>query len=207
MDFTVERIQRFDHHGLHCRNKGQRARPRHLHQTTFILGQDAPCYLTSHKQAFSGMSSDGSPHVFRLRDPCYPSQHHNRLDLSDMAAPPHGSLQTHTKEVHGFKATPARTDPMAENWARYRSGRAARELTHPDGPSEMRTSYSLTHTAPVTDQQQQPFGRQTRRHQHNILTGEQRRSGAAPTNTRLTRHKQLWAARRWETDCCTLRLH
>lgn len=53
------------------------------------------------------MSSDGSPHVFRLRDPCYPSQHHNRLDLSDMAAPPHGSLQTHTKEVHGFKATPA----------------------------------------------------------------------------------------------------
>lgn len=60
---------------------------------------------------------------------------------------------------------------MAENWARYRSGRAARELTHPDGPSEMRTSYSLTHTAPVTDQQQQPFGRQTRRHQHNILTG------------------------------------
>lgn len=59
---------------------------------------------------------------------------------------------------------------MAENWARYRSGRAARELTNPDGPSEVRTTYRSTHMAPVTDQQQ-PFGRQTQWHQHNILTG------------------------------------
>lgn len=138
MDFTAERIERFDHHGLNCRNKAQKARPRHLHQTTFILGQEAPCYLTSHKQVahntvcvfvcmratsslhvlllfllcqtFSGMSSDGSPLVFRLPEPSYPPQHHNCLDLSDGNAPPHCSLQTHTKEVHGFKAVTAVQD-------------------------------------------------------------------------------------------------
>lgn len=41
----------------------------------------------------------------------------------------------------------------------------------------------------------------------STCTGEQRSSSAAPTNIRLTRHEQLWAARRWETDCCALRLH
>lgn len=50
MDFASERIARFDHHGLHCRDKVQRSRPRHHHQTTFTLGQDASCYLTSHNQ-------------------------------------------------------------------------------------------------------------------------------------------------------------
>lgn len=65
-----------------------------------------------------------------------------------------------------------RINPADENWTRYQSGRAARELTNPDGPSENRTSYSLTHTAPVRQQQQQqPYGRQTQWHRHNILTG------------------------------------
>lgn len=56
-------------------------------------------------QTFSGMSSDGRPLVFRLPEPSYPSQYHNRLDLSDVNTPPYCSLQTHTQEVYGFKTT------------------------------------------------------------------------------------------------------
>lgn len=67
-------------------------------------------------QTFSGMSSDGSPLVYHLPDRSYPSQHHNRLDLSDSNAPPYCSLQTHTKEVYGFKAV------SAVSWAVWHRG-------------------------------------------------------------------------------------
>lgn len=80
-----------------------------------------------------------------------------------------------------FKETPwpfctsvllQRTDPKLENWARYRSGKAVREITNPRDPTEYWTTYKTEHTLPVTDGSPQlAGGRPTQWHQHNILTG------------------------------------
>ena len=65
-----------------------------------------------------------------------------------------------------------RADMKVENWARYCSGQAVREITNPEDPSEYGTTYMTEHRLPVADgSAQQPSGTPTQWHQHNILTG------------------------------------
>ncbi|XP_018524116.1 uncharacterized protein LOC108878183 [Lates calcarifer] len=193
--------------GRRRHSKTKTYRPRHLHQSTLTLGDTAPCYTTTHTQSYSGLSADGRPLIFHLRDPGFPSQHHNCLDLSNVTALQCPQL-SHTKDVHRPQHITPRTDPTAENWARYRSGQAVREITNPQDPSEYWTTYRLEHTPPVTDGSTQlAGGRPTQWHQHNILTGEQKQTAGPEKPSRQIRDEPLWAARRWETDCSALRLY
>ncbi|XP_044037544.1 uncharacterized protein LOC122869056 isoform X2 [Siniperca chuatsi] len=171
MNSRMDGDQRLAHRGWQCQSKVKTSRPRHLHQSTLNLGDTAPCYTTTHNQSYSGRSTDGRPLIFHLRDPSFPSQHQTRLDLSHNTAPPQCPLQSHTKEVHRPKHVTPRTDPKVENWARYRSGQAVREITNPQDPSEYWTTYKTEHTHPVTDGSAHlAGGRPTQWHQHNILT-------------------------------------
>ncbi|XP_045893430.1 uncharacterized protein LOC123961762 isoform X2 [Micropterus dolomieu] len=163
--------QRLAHRGWPCQSKAKTSRPRHLHQSTLNLGDTAPCYTTTHTQSYSGRSADGRPLVFHLRDPSFPSQHQTRLDLSNSTTELQGPLQSHSKEVHGPKHITPRTDLKVENWARYLSGLAVREITNPRDPSEYWTTYKTEHTLPVTDGPAHlAGGKPTQWHQHNILT-------------------------------------
>ena len=55
-------------------------------------------------QSYSGESAGGRPLIFHLRDPSFPSQHRNRLDLSTaLQGPLQGPLQSHSADVHGPK--------------------------------------------------------------------------------------------------------
>ncbi|XP_051244637.1 uncharacterized protein LOC127356685 [Dicentrarchus labrax] len=196
------------HCGCRCQSKAKTSKPRHLHQSTLNLGDTAPSYSTTHNQSYSGRSADGRPLLFHLRDPSFPSQHRTRLDLStDTTALP-CALQSHTTEVHSAKHITPRMDPKVENWARYRSGRAVREVTNPQDPSEYWTTYQTELRVPVSDRSP-PLagGRPTQWHQHNILTGEQRPMVGPGKPSRRSRDKLLWAARRWETDYSALRLY
>lgn len=114
--------------GQRRHSKTKTYRPRHLHQSTLTLGDTAPCYTTTHTQvsphhiytsvnrrmaqrasvtspvcplcqSYSGLSADGRPLIFHLRDPGFPSQHHNCLDLSNVTALQCPQL-SHTKDVH-----------------------------------------------------------------------------------------------------------
>ncbi|XP_073350530.1 uncharacterized protein [Pagrus major] len=200
--------QRLTRHSCRCQSKAKITRPRHLHQSTIHLGDMAPCYTTTHNQSYSGRSSDGRPVIFYLRDPSFPSQHHAHLDLSDSTDPPQSQLQSHSKEVHGPKRITARTDPKKENWARYHSGQAVREITNSQDPPEYRTTHRTEHTLPVTDGSPRlAGGRPTQWHHHNILTGEQRQTAGPGSPSRRSRDRLLWTVRRWETDCCSLRLY
>ncbi|XP_030262732.1 uncharacterized protein LOC115575075 [Sparus aurata] len=196
--------QRLTHNRCRCQSKGKISSPRHLHQSTIDFGDTAPCYTTTHNQSYSGRSSDGRPLIFHLRDPSFPSQHRARLDLRTNTDP----LQSHSQQVHEPEHVTARTDSKKENWARYCSGQAVREITNPQGPSEYWTTHRTEHTLPVTDGSPQlAGGRPTQWHHHNILTGEQRQTAGPGNPSRRSRDRLLWAARRWETDCCSLRLY
>ncbi|XP_074511872.1 uncharacterized protein LOC141780505 [Sebastes fasciatus] len=207
MDGLMDGDQRLAHHGWQCQSKAKNSRLRHLHQSTLNLGDAAPCYTTTHSQSYSGRSADGCPLIFHLRDPSFPSQHQTHLDFSNNTAPLQSPLQSHTKDVHGPKHITPRTDLKGEHWALYRSGQAVRETTNSHDPSEYWTTYKTEHTLPVTDGSPQlAGGRPTQWHHHNILSGELRQTGG-PGEPRRSRHELLWAARRWETDCCALRLY
>nr|XP_046271801.1 uncharacterized protein LOC124073549 isoform X2 [Scatophagus argus] len=204
-EVRMEGHQGSAHHSWHCQNKVRTSRLRLLHESTLNLGDTAPCYTTTHHQSYSGRSADGRPLIFHLRDPSVPSQHQTGLDLSDITAPPLCPLQSHTKELHGPKHVAKRTDPKEENWARYRSGRAIRELTSPQDASGYQSIYKAEHTLPVpAGSPQLAGGRPTQWHQHNILTGELRQAAGPRTRSG---DEPLRAARRWETDCCALRLY
>ncbi|XP_078126697.1 uncharacterized protein LOC144530816 isoform X2 [Sander vitreus] len=208
MNSLMNGDQRLAHHGWQCRRKAKNSRARHLHQSTLNLGDTAPSYTTTHNQSYSGRSADGRPLIFHLRDPSFPSQHRTQLDLSNISTPLQCPLQSHTKDVHRPKHITPRTDPKVENWARYRSGQAVREITNPQAPSHFWTTYKAGYTPPVTDSSPQlAGGRPTQWHQHNILTGEQRQTNGPGEPRRRSRDKLLWAARRWETDCSALRLY
>ncbi|KAM8723748.1 uncharacterized protein AB9X84_003642 isoform 1-T2 [Acanthopagrus schlegelii] len=196
--------QRLTHNRCRCQTRAKISSPRHLHQSTVDFGDMAPCYTTTHNQSYCGRSSDGRPLIFHLRDPSFPSQHRTRPDRRTNPDPP----PSHSREVTEPKHTTARTDPKKENWARYCSGQAVREITNPQGPSEYRTTHRTEHTLPVPDGSPQlAGGRPTQWHQHNILTGEQRQTAGPGNPSRRSRDRLLWAARRWETDCCSLRLY
>ncbi|KAF1379971.1 hypothetical protein PFLUV_G00181620 [Perca fluviatilis] len=208
MNSLMNGDQRLAHHGWQCRGKVKNSRSRHLHQSTLNLGDTAPCYTTTHNQSYSGRSADGRPLIFHLRDPSFPSQHRTQLDLSNISTPLQCPLQSHTNDVHRPKHITPRTDPKVENWARYCSGQAVREITNPQDPSDFRTTYKAGYTPPVIDSSPQlAGGRPTQWHQHNILTGEQRQTNGPGEPRRRSRDKLLWAARRWETDCSALRLY
>ncbi|KAG7334613.1 hypothetical protein KOW79_001209 [Hemibagrus wyckioides] len=81
---------------------------RPLHQTTLCLGDQTPCYSTTHTQSFCGRRDDGQPLVFLLRDPCYPSQHRRALDLRNVLD---SVSSTHSRDVHSPKdITPERRE-------------------------------------------------------------------------------------------------
>ncbi|XP_032393019.1 uncharacterized protein LOC116702749 [Etheostoma spectabile] len=198
---------RLAHHDGQCRRKAKNSRVRHLHKSNLILGDTSPCYTTTHNQSYSGRSADGRLLIFHLREPSFPSQHRTQLDLSNTSTPLQCALQSHTKDVHRPKHITPRTDPKVENWARYRSGQAVREITNPQDPFDSWTTYKAGYTPPVTDGSPQlAGGRPTQWHQHNIVTGEQKQTNGPGEPRRRSRDKLLWAARRWETDCCALRL-
>ncbi|XP_039466762.1 uncharacterized protein LOC116314293 isoform X1 [Oreochromis aureus] len=196
--------------GPRCQHKPQRFRLRPMHQSTLSLGDTPPCYTTTHTQSYSGRSADGRPLVFRLRDPGFPSQHWSQLDLRDNTMPPQSVLQSHSKEVHVRQHVTRRVDPKLENWARYNSSRAIRELInhHQHHPSERRSTYRTEHTSPeFNGSSLQASGRQTQWHQHDILTGEPKQVIGPGKSSRRSRDQQLWATRRWETDCTAFRLY
>ncbi|KAK2832954.1 hypothetical protein Q5P01_016843 [Channa striata] len=191
-----------------CQNKAKNTRPRHLHQSTLNLGDTAPCFTTTHTQSYSGRSADGCPLIFHLRDPSFPSQHHPHLDLCDNLTPLQRPPLTHSTEVYRPHHITPRPDLKGENWARYRSGQAVREVTNPQDPPEYWTTYTTDHSSTVTNVPTQlAGGRPTEWHQHNILTGEPRQTAVSRKHYRKTRDKLLWAARRWERDCSALRLY
>lgn len=67
-----------------------------------------------------------------------------------------------------------RVDPKLENWTRYNSSRAIRELIsqHQHHPPECQSTYRTEHPTPEFDGLSlQASGRQTQRHRHDILTG------------------------------------
>ncbi|KAF3845906.1 hypothetical protein F7725_002984, partial [Dissostichus mawsoni] len=105
-------------------------------------------------QSYSGESAGGRPLIFHLRDPSFPSQHRNRLDLSTalqgrlqgrLQGPLQGPLQSHSAD-------------------------AVREITNPQ-PTESWTSYRAGHTLPAPEEPCLQAGRATQWHQHNLLTG------------------------------------
>ncbi|KAK5913518.1 hypothetical protein CgunFtcFv8_008041 [Champsocephalus gunnari] len=200
--------QRLTHHGQHCQSKSKSGKRRTLHQSTLDLGDTAPCYTTTHSQSYSGESAGGRPLIFHLRDPSFPSQHRNRLDLSTaLQGPLQGPLQSHSADVHGPKHITPRTDQRKENWARYRSGQAIREITNPQ-PTESWSSYRAGHTLRAPEEPCLPAGRATQWHQHNLLTGEPRQQAGGPGGPfRRRRDELLWVARPRETDCTALRLY
>ncbi|XP_067472305.1 uncharacterized protein [Thunnus thynnus] len=208
MNSVIDSEQRPSHHSQQCHRKAKNPRPRHLHQSTLNLGDTAPCYTTTHTQSYCGRSADGRPLIFHLRDPSFPSQHQTQLDLSDDITVLRGPLQSHSADVHTPKHITPRADMKVENWARYCSGQAVREITNPPDPSEYETTYMTEHRLPVSDgSPHQPCGRPTQWHQHDILTGEQKQQTGPVKPSRRSRDKLLWVARRRETDCSALRLY
>ncbi|XP_005739950.1 uncharacterized protein LOC102205829 isoform X2 [Pundamilia nyererei] len=196
--------------GPRCQHQPQRFRPRPMHQSTLSLGDTPPCYTTTHTQSYSGRSADGRPLVFRLRDPSFPSQHRSQLDLRDNNMPPQSVLQSHSKEVYAPQHVTPRVDPKLENWTRYNSSRAIRELIsqHQHHPPECQSTYRTEHPTPEFDGLSlQASGRQTQRHRHDILTGEPTQVFEPGKSSRRSRDQQLWATRRWETDCTAFRLY
>ncbi|XP_035471853.1 uncharacterized protein LOC118289169 isoform X1 [Scophthalmus maximus] len=199
------------HCGRPCHSKAKTLGVRRLHQTTLSLGDTEACYTTTHTESFSGRSSDGRPLTFHLRDASFPSQHHTRDTgssssvITPLAPPP----VSHTTDVHGPKHVTPRANTRTHNWARYCSGRAVRDITNPQEPSQHRTTYTHVHALLVDDgSTQRPVGgTATQWHRHNILTGEQNPASAPSRSNRLCRDELLWAARPWETDCTALRLH
>ncbi|XP_006801973.1 uncharacterized protein LOC102798069 [Neolamprologus brichardi] len=193
--------------GPRCQRKPQRFSPRPMHQSTLSLGDTAPCYTTTHTQSYSGRSADGRPLVFRLRDPSF--QHRSQLDLRDNATPPQSVLQSHSKELYAPQHVTPRVDPKLEFWTRYKSSRAIRELIshHQHHPPESQSTYRTEHATPeFGGSSLQASGRQTQWHRHDILTGEPKQFEPGKSSRR-SRDQQLWAARRWETDCTACRLY
>lgn len=85
---------------------------------------------------------------------------------------PHGFWLRRRLAAYRTSAVLQWIEQKVESWARYRSGRAVRELLRPEGPSQHQTTYETEHTLPVTDSSsQRAGGRPTQWHQHNILTG------------------------------------
>ncbi|KAK5855778.1 hypothetical protein PBY51_007420 [Eleginops maclovinus] len=213
MNSVMVRDQRLTHHGRHCQSKSKICRRRTLHQSTLDLGDTAPCYTTTHSQSYSGVSADGHPLIFHLRDPSFPSQHWTRLELSTssnaLQGPLQGPLQSHSADVHGPKHITLRTDQRELNWVRYLSGWVVRDITNPQSPSESWTSHRAGHTLPAAEEPcLQAGGRATQWHQHNILTGEPRQQAGGQRGAfKRRRDELLWMTRPRETDCTAFRLY
>ncbi|XP_062337625.1 uncharacterized protein LOC134036628 isoform X2 [Osmerus eperlanus] len=188
------------------------AGPRHgrlMHQTTLSLGDQTSgtCYTTTHSQSYSGRSANGQVLLFFPRDPSCASQHSAQLDLSN--TPSTSRPQTHSRSAHGPKDV-VPSDVLhglgRRNRSRNREGAAMMAVTNPREPTCYWTTYRSEHMCEDPPRpSQRRMGRPTQWHQHDIVTGEARGQGV-PVKTRRSGDRVLWAARRWETDCCAYRL-
>ncbi|XP_046894488.1 uncharacterized protein LOC124479675 isoform X2 [Hypomesus transpacificus] len=186
--------------------------PRHgrlMHQTTLSLGDQTSgtCYTTTHSQSYSGRSANGQVLLFFPRDPSCASQHSAQLDLSN--APSTSRPQTHSRSVHSPKDV-VPSDVLhglgRRNRSRNREGVAMMAVTNPREPTCYWTTYRSEHACVEPPRpSQRCLGKPTLWHQHDIVTGEARGQGV-PVKTRRSGDRALWAARRWETDCCAYRL-
>ncbi|XP_058272696.1 uncharacterized protein LOC131369842 [Hemibagrus wyckioides] len=181
---------------------------RPLHQTTLCLGDQTPCYSTTHTQSFCGRRDDGQPLVFLLRDPCYPSQHRRALDLRNVLD---SVSSTHSRDVHSPKdITPhdVLRSLRDRNWTRNHEGLDMKEVTNPPGDTAYRSSYRSDHCATETSARcQQASGRPTDWHRHNVLTGEERAPAGPGEPRRKCVEREMCASHRWEGDCTSLRLY
>ncbi|KAF5894989.1 uncharacterized protein DAT39_015315, partial [Clarias magur] len=152
---------------------GKRWTGRLLHQTTFSLGDQTPCYSTTHAKSFSGRRYDGQPLIFHLSDPPYPSQHRHGLELRNFSEGPSFS-STHYKDVHSPKeVTPHNVlrSLRNRNWTRNRDGLEMKQVTNPPEDTLYRSSYSLDHCGDeLSGRFEHASGRPTLRHRHDILT-------------------------------------
>ncbi|TSQ24009.1 hypothetical protein Baya_11576 [Bagarius yarrelli] len=151
---------------------------------------------------------DGQPLVFFLRDPCYPSQHHCRLDLGNDSRDVSFS-STHSRDVHSPKAvTPhyVLRGLRTRNWTRNREGLAMKEVTNPPEDTAYRSSYRSEHCAAET-RSEQMSGRPTHWHQHDIITGKKKAPGVPEDPRRKRLESEICAARPWKSDCTSLRLY
>ncbi|XP_018612653.1 uncharacterized protein LOC108937309 [Scleropages formosus] len=184
------------------------ARP--MHQSTLTLGCPSahPCYATTHARSYSRRGEDGRPLCFYYRDAPFPSQHLSSLKLSHMVPV---DAESHTRDIHGPKdIVPHHVlhELGLRNRKRNQLGQVMREVANPSEPTLYQTTYRSNHShLSHTATRDHSTGLPTRWHCHDILTGEERRPAGPGEPRRRSRDHMLWAARRWETDCCALRLY
>ncbi|KAB5553571.1 hypothetical protein PHYPO_G00040140 [Pangasianodon hypophthalmus] len=183
---------------------------RPLHQTTFCLGDQTPCYSTTHAESFCGRRDDGQLLAFFPREPSYPSQHHSDLDLRNISEGSSFS-STHSRDVHGPKDVTAHDvlrSLRTRNWTRNRESLAMKEVTNPPEDTPYRSSYRSDHCGAATSgQSEQACGRPTRWHRHDILTGAERSPAGPGEPKKKSIERQICAVRRWESDCTSMRLY
>ncbi|KAL4659046.1 hypothetical protein GN956_G3419 [Arapaima gigas] len=184
------------------------ARP--MHQSTLSLGcpSSHSCYITTHARSYSRRGEDGRPRRFFYRDAPFPSQHLSSLELSHMA-PVH--VESHTRDVHGPKDVipPHILHELGlRNRKQNQLGLVMKEVANPPKPTTYQTTYRTDHGDPSHGTScARSTGLPTRWHCHDILTGEERRPAGPGEPRRRSGDHVLWATRRWETDCCALRLY
>ncbi|XP_060748510.1 uncharacterized protein LOC132861140 [Tachysurus vachellii] len=193
-------------------SKSKRCNVRPMHQTTLCLGDQTPCYSTTHSQSFCGRRDDGQPLVFLLRDPCYPSQHHCSLHLRNISEGISSFSSTHSRDVHSLKdVTPPDVlrSLRTRNWTRNCEGLAMKEVTTPPEETVYSSLYRSDYCAAETSARcQQASGRPSDWHRHNILTGEESAPAGPPREPKRNRvEMEIFPARRWDSDCTSLRLY
>nr|XP_015215670.1 PREDICTED: uncharacterized protein LOC107079020 [Lepisosteus oculatus] len=183
---------------------------RPMHRSTLQLGGrlSDTSYVTTHAHYYSGR--DGHGHLSAVpRAAQYPSQHHGTLDLSHSALE---RCQSHSRDAFG----PKETTPhyvLHENGVRNRShsqnGLGMSEVTNPPAT---RRDYSTTYRTAHCRAAPQPVsarstGLPTHWHNYNIITGEEQLPAVPGHRRRRAGDRVLWESRRWESDCCSLRLY
>ncbi|KAK9977669.1 hypothetical protein ABG768_019470 [Culter alburnus] len=182
---------------------------RSMHQSTLTLGdQTKSIYSTTHAESFSGRRRDGQALVFLPQDPCYPSQHNRKPDLSNIHVT---QAQTHSRDVHGPKdIIPHHVLHRVgvQNRAQNRDGFVMKEVTNPTEATTYQTTYRTVHCSTSSRYQtNESSGQPVSWHRHNIITGEEKTSAGTVQPRRQSGESVLWAARRSETHYDSFRLY
>ncbi|KAK2916305.1 hypothetical protein QQF64_024809 [Cirrhinus molitorella] len=182
---------------------------RPMHQSTLTFGdQTKSIYSTTHAESFSGRGRDGQALVFLPRDPCYPSQHDGKLDLSNI----HVSRgQTQSRDVHAPKDIVPHYilhKVGVQNRTQNREGCVMKEVTNPAEATLYQTTYQTVHCA-TSDRYQtnEASGQPVPWHRHNIITGEEKAAAGPGQARRESGESILWAARRCEMHSDPFHLH
>ncbi|KAK1162802.1 hypothetical protein AOXY_G17755 [Acipenser oxyrinchus oxyrinchus] len=189
---------------------------RPMHQSTLKLwGPPSQTdYTTTQQHYFSGRRWGGCQLPTVPRQALCASQHHSDHHLgTPNAGPPNAwPVESHSREAFGPKeVTPHNVlhSATVKNSHYNQTGSSVREVINPTGTQEKYcTTYWGVHCSrPTRPGSSTTTGCPTPWHNYNIITGEDQPIAPKRKYKRQSGDRVLWQARRWETDCHSLRLY